>query len=186
MMESRLVEVLRHHRVFLGICAGVLVVNLLFHVVVVKGQWEKIDALGRHYLEKRQRIFIPEKKDRRTLVYNREKAALNAFKEKLPPVSGLAGQAEELFGYIGKEGLSATMLNFRSEPSGGGLFLRYTASFTVTGRYGDMKRMLARLRSSPRLFCIEKLTIKKKQGEKGRVDMGLTLATYFSREEEGP
>lgn len=184
MRERRLVEVLRHYSVLLGICAGVLVINLLFHLFVVKGQGEKIEALGRLYLEKRQITFTPEKKDRRTLVYHREKAALNAFREKLPSVSGLAGQAEELFGYIRNAGLSATMLNFRSEPLGGGLFLRYTTSFTVTGRYGDIKRMLIRLRNSPNLFCIEKLTIRRKQGESGELDMGLTLATYFSREKD--
>lgn len=184
MREGRLVEVLRHHRILLGICVGVLVLNLLFHVFVVKGQGEKIEALRGLYLETRQRILIPEKKDQRTLVYNREKAALIAFREKLPPVSGLAGQVEELFGYFRDAGLSTTMLSFSSEPVEGGAFLRYAASFTVTGSYVDIKRMLVRLRSSPNLFCIEKLTINRKQGENGVVDMGLTLATYFSRGKE--
>lgn len=187
MKNNRLITVLRHHRILLGACAGVLLANLLFSVFAVGGQKRKIEALRGLYLSTRRVVSAPEKKDDRAAIYREESKALLDFGRGLPPVSGIADQAEELFRYITGAGLSTTMLNYRSEPvKGAPRLLRYTASFTVTGSYPALKRLLTQIRGSSKLFCIEKISFEKNPDEGETVDMRLSLSTYFDRRQEEP
>ncbi len=182
-MENSLYPVLRYHGRFLSVCAALLVANLLFFVYVAGGQKKTVEGLGKEYRAARRKAASPEKRDPRVVNYGSDKKALEAFRKSLPSVSGIAGQAEELFRYIEGAGVSTTMLRYRSTPVVGGL-VGYSASFAVTGEYGALKRLLVRIHGSPGLFCIRKISFQRADGEERLVEMRVTLSTYFDQTRE--
>ncbi len=162
-----------------GGCLVAALVVMIVHSVVAARQRHEMAALREAYLQTRKALAAPATKDLRHQGLVRAMDDLAAVEKRLFHVTELAGQMRELSEFIRQSGLSADRLSYGSKRITSLPLWRYEASFRVSGGYAPLKRLLAKIQSSPHLLCIERLAFSKAVGKEAGVSMNLTISTYL-------
>lgn len=176
---DRLIAVFRLRKIFVGICLGILLFNLLFYFGFIKNQQKKIDKLQTLYLSDRKKITKPSKKNDKMEKYIHAKESLQVFVGKLPYKFAFTNKVKVLNEMIARHGLSVDRMTFSPQKIEVLSIWRYATIFTVNGQYGKLKSLLADIQNSPDLFCIEDLSFQNKSKTMEQVSMNLKISTYF-------
>jgi hypothetical protein len=177
-MEGKnLVKILSAHRVFWITCAVVVCLNGVFFATVITPQAKRIKDLQILYSEKRG-IKTYGSGDKQE-VFTVAKEELVRFKESLSPKEHFAERVRELYDLLDGSHVDAGRMTFKPEHIETLNLWKYSTTLRVSGPYRRLKRLLAAIQNSPRLFCIETLSLINKRREAGQVEMTLRLATYF-------
>ena len=159
-------------------------------VMVVQGiaigrQHKEMARLRTVYQQTREALAAPPERDPRQLALERAGRDLATVYGRLFHVTELAGQMRDLSGFIRQSGLSIDRLSYGAARVDALPLWRYEATFRVRGGYAPLKRLLARIQSSPHLFCIERLAFSGGATAGEKIVMTLTLSTYL-RGNEAP
>lgn len=89
----------------------------------------------------------------------------------------LAGVIEELYATTRKLGMRPDSIGYTSTEDAGSDRLSF--AFGVSGRYGDLKKLLAALESSPRFLVLEQVALASDPVSPDSLNVSLTLTHYF-------
>lgn len=175
---NRLIKALHFSRFFWGVCSILLILNIVFYAVFIKNQRNKIEEMQETYSAKRGSTLH---KGGAANATQNAREALAMFKDKLAPKAAFAEKFKRLNELLEKHGLpvSGMSLSPANQPEGPLQLWKYTASFTVTGPYGQLKRLLADIQNLKDLFCIESLSLENRSKDRPDVEMRLEVASYF-------
>lgn len=105
---------------------------------------------------------------------------LLAFREKIPPHREFTRLIVELQERADEAGLDLDQVAYAYKQDAAADLLRYTLTFTLEGRYRDLKQFVHALEQSPRLIIIEKIGLQGDgQGGGADVRLQLSLETFF-------
>jgi Tfp pilus assembly protein PilO len=179
MRIDRLPKTILRYKFFWIACCLVLVANFAGYLLVIRNQRDNIDELHHKYIKIRKQSTQSVKKfEETTLQYLNVKKDLNTFTKMLPPVVTIADKARELATVIGKHNFTVNKMTFKPDKTSTLSLWKYTTSFKITGKYPELKVLLADIQNMPGLFCIENLVLNRIK-EKELVDMTLRISTYF-------
>ena len=122
----------------------VLIANVAFYVLIVRGEQNRVDELHDQYIKIRRRDAQPAKGGNdSTSHYLEIMAGLKKFVDMLPPVVTVADKARELDAVMDRHNFSVNKMTFRPDKTSTFSLWKYTTSFTVTGSYSELKNLLA-------------------------------------------
>ncbi|MBW2095979.1 MAG: hypothetical protein JRI80_13930 [Deltaproteobacteria bacterium] len=177
MKLKRIIRALRFNRFFWGSCALILLINLVFYVVVVKPQRNHIERLQALYSKKRN-PDVPRERDE-IARYRIAGVELKLFKGKLPSKEKFVEQVREIHELLQRNGLRMQRLTFKPEEVGPLGLWKYSSSFSVRGKFSQLKPFIADLQNSKSLFCLDRISFKRVSNSRGLVDLNLEVSTYF-------
>lgn len=153
----------------------VVLLDAGIYFMVVKPREEHLAALEKEYLLKREeRKPIKEGSggidDRLRLFYGQ----IPKWEEFTKVMGEVYNRAESLNLFVE----SAT---YQSAEIKGTDVVKVAVSMPVTGSYGEIKRFIYYLETSPHLFIIEEISLSKGKGEEGdEVSLLLTIKAHFN------
>ena len=108
---------------------------------------------------------------------------LLSFREAIPAKETFGELVGDISMLAGRAGLDIDQITYAPEEKPEEKLLIYSLSFTVSGRYQQLKKFIHALEHSPRLIAIHELSLSG-SGEKQResVRMQIRLSTYFTSE----
>ncbi len=177
MKLQRIIRALRFNRFLWASCALILLINLVLYLAVVQRQRSHIARLQALYSKKRN-PDVPRERDE-IARYRIAEVELKVFKDKLSPKEKFVERVREIHDLLHRNGLQMQRLTFKPEQAGPMKLWKYTSSFSVQGKYSQLKPFIAALQNSPSLFCLEHLSFKRVSRSPGTVDMKLEISTYF-------
>lgn len=179
--RSRLFDIIKSHRLFWMVCAGLFLVNLLFYLFFVTTESGKTAQLQTRFQAERKKVSELRKRQAEIEHFAALQASWNAFEESLPNKMQSPERIEQLKQLLNRHQLVAGDLSFRAEPAAEENLVRFTTIFKTSGPYEALKRFIGGLQSMPGLFCIHQLELRQtKTG--GPLEMTMTLSAYFSTE----
>jgi type IV pilus assembly protein PilO len=175
---NRLIRALHFSRLFWGVCGVLLMLNLLFYGFFVKDQRNRIREMEKTYMAKRAMTLQKENGSARFL---KVKGDLDLFKERLTPRADFSDKIKVLNQLLDDHGLPVKGMTYTpaSQAEGPLALWKYTSSFSVTGNYGQLRRLLADIQNAEALFCIEGLSFEGPSKDRADVEMKLKIASYF-------
>ncbi|GBC59826.1 hypothetical protein DENIS_0767 [Desulfonema ishimotonii] len=179
MTSGQLKAAFRAYRVFWVVAAGVLLANILFYAIAVQEKVRETEALREAYMSKRKKTSVPVEADDKLRQYIGAKQALQAFRKMLPRNNRIREIENEVTALIGRNKLTADPPVFHSDGPGEMLLWCYRAELSVTGPYAGLKQFLADIQNSPRLYCIERLSLQNRSGATEQAEMVLDLSTWM-------
>jgi Tfp pilus assembly protein PilO len=177
MKLQRIIRALRFNRFLWAGCALILLVNLVSYLAVIQPQRNHIANLQILYSKKRN-PDVPRERDE-IARYRIAEIELKVFKDKLPPKEKFVERVREIHDLLRQNGLRMQRITFKPEQAGPMKLWRYASSFSVQGKYSQLKAFIAALQNSPSLFCLDHLSFKRVSRPPGTVDMKLEMSTYF-------
>jgi Tfp pilus assembly protein PilO len=177
MKFQKIISALRFNRFFWGGCAFILLLNLVLYATVIQRQENHIERLQALYSKKRN-PDVPRERDE-IAKYRIAGMELKVFKGKLPPKEAFVDRVRELHQLLHQNGLQMQKLIFKPERVGPLELWKYTSSFSVRGRYSQLKPFIAGLQNSQNLFCLDHVSFKRVSRSPGLIDMHLEVSTYF-------
>ena len=179
MNKEQLKKALLRYKFFWTACCLVLIANVAGYMTIIRSQRNKIDELHNQYVKiRRQNVPPTQKGDDTTAQYLKVKGDVKTFVDMLPPVVTVADKVRELNAALGKHNFSVDKMTFRPIRTSTLSLWKYTTAFTVTGKYSELKVLLADIQNLRGLFCIEKLILNRSKDQE-RISMTLGIATYF-------
>lgn len=106
-------------------------------------------------------------------------AALADFIGGLPGQSGLTAILDEMFASARECSLELPSADYGAETFKDSSMSRYTFSFPVEGRYGDLKRFLYGLETSARPLVIEEVSLAGAKAGEGRIALRVRVSVYY-------
>ena len=176
-MKDQLLNILRFNKIFWWIILVLVFLNLVFLSFIARAQRNRIDELQKTYHIKRS-AHLPQG-DKNQQKFLKAKEDIQFFKETLPSKTEFTEVASELSDTLSRNQLSFGKIVYKPEPVNFQGIWQYKTSFSVNGKYPDIKAFLADIQESKTLFCIESLSFSHRLGEEGSLDMRLTITTYF-------
>ncbi|RLB15670.1 MAG: hypothetical protein DRN37_05235 [Thermoplasmata archaeon] len=177
MKFKRIIRALRFNRYFWGSCVLILLLNLVFTAVVVRRQRNSIEELQAMYSRKRN-PDVPRERDE-IARYRIAGVELRLFMGKVPPKERFVERVREIHELLQHNGLQMKGLTFKPEQAGPMKLWKYTSSFSVRGRFSQLKSFIADIQNSKSIFCLDHVSFKQVPNSRGLVDLGLEVSTYF-------
>lgn len=182
--RSLLLAAWRLNRTVPLLIAALLLLNMAAYAVLAYLEAPRIDTLERRYIERQALVREARQAGaaiatpQRTFLRGRQD--LEVFREAIPPRSAFTDLIGEVFSLASEAGLAIDRIGYDPEEDTGRNLLRYGLQFTVTGRYGELKRFVYALEQSERLIAIEELTLRSGEAQGGEVALAVRLSTYFT------
>lgn len=109
---------------------------------------------------------------------------IRQFRELIPQQRDFSVFLGELFTWAGQAGLEIGQISYQLKQEETG-YLRYSLSFSVNGKYDQVKKFVHLLENTRRILVIEGISLSGANSrEKGqRVSLNIEIATYFQRGE---
>lgn len=109
---------------------------------------------------------------------------LQQFNELIPPLTDFSLFLGELFDWSHQAKLEIHQVNYRPEPDEETGYFRYGLSFSVKGKYHQVKKFIHLLENSDRILIIDKISLAGSLNDKktDSVDLRIVLTTYFQGE----
>ena len=178
MSSNRLINLFRFNKIFWWAICIFVALNLVFFIVIGGHQRDRMNTLQNLYQAKRK-ITLPKKKDDNQQRLIQAKEDIQHFKKELPPRTQFAGDAAELYETLHRHPLSVGNIVYKPEGAGAQNLVKYSTSFTVKGKYNDLKAFLGDIQESKTLFSIESLSFTNRSKDEQSVDMIIKIATYL-------
>ncbi|MBL0714200.1 MAG: type 4a pilus biogenesis protein PilO [Desulfosarcina sp.] len=182
---SQFSDLLKANKRFWLVCAGLIVVNLIFYLFFVAGEFEQINQLQKSYQTRRQDLTEMRKLQLRAENYAESQKAWKAFLDRIENKINFPDRIEELTALFHRHNLDPGGLTFKSEKVAGLPLVRFVSAIETSGRYADLKTLLSGIQQLPGLFCIERLDIDKNRKASTLV-LKMELAAYFNDPRPGP
>jgi Tfp pilus assembly protein PilO len=177
MLKHCILYILKNHKFFCGSVIIVLLLNSVLYLSLIKNQKEEISTLQQVYSQKRR--AGRSSPDYKISQYLAIRESILTFKEYIPEVSEFAESIKELDTVLHEPGLLAGKRIFKPTRIDTLSLWKYSTSFSVKGKYSNLKSLLANIQNLPGLFCIEKLALQNRSKKTEQMEMTLTIATYF-------
>lgn len=177
MKGNRLANAFRFNKLFWGVCCALLIGNLVYYMAFTARQRARIHRMQGLYVEMRK-SNLPGKSGRNYDFLQSERE-IQAFVEGLPERSQFMSVVTELYNALQRHRLSVSKMVYKPEIIEAYDLQKYTASFTVSGKYSALKALLSEIQNSRTYFGIEKLSFANQSGDEESVVMDLQIATYF-------
>ncbi|MCD6272794.1 MAG: type 4a pilus biogenesis protein PilO [Deltaproteobacteria bacterium] len=169
--------ILKNYKFLSGLIIVITLFNFILYLSLIRNQEKQIRELQQAYIE--QRKTVEENINDKTQQYFAAQKSILSFKEHLPETSEFAGRVKELNTVLHKHGLSISRMIFKPTKIDNLSLWKYTTSITVSGKYRRLKSLLANIQNLPGLFCIENISFKNRSEKREKVDMSITMSTYF-------
>jgi Tfp pilus assembly protein PilO len=106
---------------------------------------------------------------------------LATFRDKIPPHREFTGLIVELERLADEAGLELSQVSYKNERVKDSDLLRYTLTFTIAGRYRDIKQFVHALEQSPRLLILRQIGLQGVDQDNFETDVSLKLSleTFF-------
>jgi len=110
---------------------------------------------------------------------------LQKFSQLIPEKQKFADFIGELFDWAKQSQLSIRQVSYQPEIDKDTKFLNYGLSFSVQGRYAQLKKFIHLLENSNRLLIIDDITLagRKQKDKAANVSLQIKLTTYFQEGE---
>lgn len=144
-----------------------------FYLFALKPKEMKLASLEKEYQVTREAIK-PVREDGIGIDYELKKVY-----DMIPGWEEFTRVTGEIFNKAESLNLLIQSTNYRSEAIKGSNLVKVTVSMPVTGSYGEIKRFIYELETSPRLFIIQDLSLGSGKTEEGDVSLSLTITAYF-------
>ena len=168
------------HRLPVSLVGLLLLVNLLLVVLLQQYLVPKVSAGEQLLLERQAELRGGGTGDSPARLFAQGEKDLAAFREKVPMHQEFTGLIVELEDLAEEAGLDLTQISYQNDRDKDGDFLRYTLTFTVTGRYRDVKEFVHSLEQSPRLIILRQIGLQGVGGESETdVRLQLSVETFF-------
>ena len=177
MRNRHILYILKNHKFFCGLIILILLLNLILYLSFIRNRKIQIADLQKIYTQTRKsgEVNTNDKIEQ----YFKAKKSVLAFKKALPETSEFAEKIKELNTALRKHGLSISKMMFKPVKIDNLSLWKYSTSFSVSGKYSQLKDFLANLQNLPVLFCIESISFKNRSEKSEKVDMAITISTYF-------
>ena len=175
---SQLLDLLKSHKYYWLVCAGVLLLNLMFYLVFVAGEREQISQLQQRYQTQRKNLKEMRQRQLQAARYADHQKAWQVFLETVDNKITFPDRLNQLEALFRGNNLDPGGLTFKSEPVAGLPLVRFVSTIETAGNYEDLKTLLNGIRQLPGLFCIERLSITKDR-KAGKLIAKMDLAAYF-------
>ena len=149
----------------------VLALNVFAAVTVVNRQEEEIRRLEEELISLKYPV--------RAGSFDKTLGEINTFEERLPSGKEITKVLDEVFTIARKNGLDISTGDYSAQTVDEAEFSRYTISFPVEGRYGDIKKFIYGLETSRYPVIIEEITFSRSKKSKGTIELRIKLSTYF-------
>src|SRR3990172_5873303 len=156
-----------------SLAAMILFFDAGFYIFALKPKEMKLFSLEKEYQAKRE-ASKPVREDKRGIDYE-----LIKVYEMIPLWEEFTRATGDIFNKAEMLNLLIESTNYRSEPVKGSNLIKVTVSMPVTGSYGEIKRFIYDLETSPTLFIIQDLSLGSGNTEEGDVSLSLTITAYF-------
>ena len=176
---SQLIDWLKAHKKFWLLCGGLLLGNLIFHLVVVNSSIEQVNVLRKNYQDGRKALTEKRKLQRQARNYAESQKAWQTFLDAVDHKIHFPDRLNELKMLFRRHQLEPGELVFKSEPVAGLPLVRFVSAIETSGDYDNLKALLNGIRLLPGLFCIERLSIDKDR-QAGTLVMKMEVAAYFN------
>jgi hypothetical protein len=175
---NRLIETVLHNKVFWAIIGALLVVNLIFYVTFVRSQHGTADQLHRAYMQKEKAGV--GKSDLEIQQHLKMAEGIETFRKIVGNSNQFSQRISDLHTILQRQDISQSKMIFEPSSVDQLELLKYTTSFTVSGSYQSLRRLLADIQNSSSLHCIESISLSSKTPDADDVTMALKIATYFT------
>ncbi len=175
---SQFIDLLKSHRNYWLLCAGVLVLNFFFYLFFVAGERGQISNLQQSYQTQRKNLKEMRKRQLRAAHYTDHQKAWQVFLEKVDNKITFPDRLNDLEALFRRNNLDPGGLTFKSEKVGGLPLVRFISTIETAGDYDDLKALLNGIRQLSGFFCIERLSIIKDR-KAGKLVAKMDLAAYF-------
>lgn len=177
MRNRHILYLLKNYKLFCGLIIIILLLNLILYLSLIRNQKKQIADLQQIYIQKRKSgpVNINDEIEQ----YLAAQKSVPAFRKHLPETSEFAERVKELDTALRKNGLSNSRMIFKPVKTDNLSLWKYSTSFSVSGKYSRLKSFLANLQNLPGLFCIESISFKNRSKKSEKVDMAITISTYF-------
>lgn len=178
MVWSQFLDLLKSHRNYWLLCAGLLAANLLFYIIFVAGEMEQIGQLQKNYQAQRQALAQRHKSQLQVARFNESQKAWQTFLDSVDTKITFPDRLGNLETLFRRHNLDPGGLTFKSEKVSGLPLVRFVSAIQTTGDYADLKALINGIRDLPGLFCIESISIDKNR-QAGTLVLKMDLAAYF-------
>ena len=175
---SQLFDLLKLHKKFWLLCAGLLLANLIFYLFFVTSEIEKINVLRKSYQVNRKDLTEKRKLQLRARTFAANHKAWKTFLENIDNKIHFPDRLNELKILFRRHNLNSGELAFKSEPVAGLPLVRFVSAIETSGNYDELKALLNGIRLLPGLFYIERLNIEKDR-QAGKLVLKIEVAAYF-------
>lgn len=178
MKVQNLIKVIRFNRLFFWVVGFLFVINLFSFVLIKNAERKTIAELYSAYETKRKKR-VPERSDTAKARAQQAKEDIRDFTNALPRRLTFPEIIKEIFDALNRHGLPATNMSYKPEAVDFQKLLKYSTSFTVSGRYASLKAFLADIQNSRTLFCIESISFTNQSKAEELVSLNLKVAIYL-------
>jgi type IV pilus assembly protein PilO len=181
-------EIWHIHRKLLFLISALLVCNVLFYVVLQQFFVPRV--------VEREQSFIRKQSEARQLLrqsggfadtpgqlFNQAQRDIAEFFKVIPEHRDFTGLIDELLMLAYRADLTIAQISYNPKVLKKVDLLQYELSFTVNGRYEQVKKFIHSLEQSPRIMGIQQINLSS-VGEAGQAEVGvrLNLETVFHSE----
>ncbi len=175
---SQFYDLLKSHKNYWLLCAGFLILNLLFFLVFIADERDQINQLQTNYQTQRKNLTSMRKLQKQATRYAEHQKAWQAFVETIDDKITFPDRLDALEALFRRNNLEPGGLTFKSEKVAGLPLVRFVSAIDTAGDYGELKALLNGIRQLPGIFCIERLSIIKDR-KAGTLVAKMELAAYF-------
>jgi type IV pilus assembly protein PilO len=166
--------------------ATLLVLNIVAFALLTFLASPRINALERQYISLQNKVRegrqAGREAERPQTIYRQGKEDLKKFWAAIPPQKDFTALIGEIFSLAKNAGLAIDQITYTPKEEEKGL-LSDALSFTVTGKYEQVKKFIFSLEQSKRLIALEQISLSGgEQSGKEQVSLHLKLSTYFRTE----
>ncbi len=172
------IDLLKSHRNYWVLCAGLVLINLFFYLFWVTGERDQINRLQQTYKTQRSSLKETQKRLLQAKRFADHQKAWQQFLEAIDNKIAFPERLNALEAIFRRNELDPAGLNFKSERVAGLPLVRFASTIETTGDYDSLKALLNGIRQIPGLFCIERLSITKNR-KAGLLMLKMDLAAYF-------
>lgn len=116
--------------------------------------------------------------------FDRAQKELTRFYKQVPRYTEFTGLIDELMTLAAMSKLELNAIRYTSKPLDSLPLVQYGVTFTVTGSYDQVKRLVHALEQSPRVMALKDIGLQYTDSERrSGVSLRLSLETYFRPDE---
>lgn len=156
-----------------ALTGAMLLFDAGFYLISLKPKEKKLASLEGEYQVKRE-AMKPAREDKGSI-----DVELNKVYRQIPEWGEFTRVMGEIYTKAERLNLMVESATYRSETIKDSNLVKVTVSTPVTGSYGEIKRFIYELETSPRLFIIQDLSLGSGKAEEGDVSLKLTIAVHF-------
>ena len=178
MNKEQLKQIIILNKIPLGVCSLILGFNFIFYLGFIGYQEGKIEDLQESYSKIRNYKHNAQHNEENHYLKVRED--LRNFDNQIVPVSSFVKIVSDLKNKFQRSDVMVSKMTFKPDQLKDQALWKYTTSFTLSGEYKTLKRILADIQNSPNLYCIDRFAFYNDSDTSEKVELSLSITTYYN------